>query len=253
MSGAPWFDMVVWLWIALAIVLMPPQIMVTAPYGRHVRPGWGPMIPARIGWMVMEGVSPVVFGALFLFGGTVKTAPMWVFFAAWIVHYVNRSLIYPLRARIAGKGMPAAIVAGGVIFNTINGGLNGLFLGSLSAPYADAWLRDPRFHFGLAVFLIGAAINLRADDRLLALRRPGGPDYAVPKGGLFRYVSCPNHFGEIVEWCGFAVMCWNLPALSFAVWTAANLIPRALSHHRWYRERFPDYPKERKAVIPFIL
>ena len=70
---------------------------------------------------------------------------------------------------------------------------------------------------------------------------------------MFRYVSCPNHFGEIVEWAGFAVMCWNLPALSFAVWTAGNLIPRALSHHRWYRERFPDYPPERKAVIPFVL
>ena len=75
----------------------------------------------------------------------------------------------------------------------------------------------------------------------------------MPKGGLFRYVSCPNHFGEIVEWAGFAVMCWNLPALSFAVWTAGNLIPRSLSHHRWYREHFPDYPAERKAVIPFVL
>jgi 3-oxo-5-alpha-steroid 4-dehydrogenase 1 len=48
-------------------------------------------------------------------------------------------------------------------------------------------------------------------------------------------------------------MCWNLPALSFAVWTAANLIPRSLSHDRWYRERFPNYPRERKAVIPFVL
>jgi len=66
-------------------------------------------------------------------------------------------------------------------------------------------------------------------------------------------VSCPNLFGEIVEWSGFAMMCWNLPALSFAIWTAANLIPRAISHHRWYRQRFADYPAARKAVIPFIL
>ena len=56
--------------------------------------------------------------------------------------------------------------------------------------------------------------------------------------------------GEIIEWSGFALMCWNLPALSFAVWTAANLIPRALSHHAWYRRTFPDYPPGRKAVIP---
>ncbi len=253
MSGPGWFNTIVWAWIALAIVMVPPQLMVTAPYGRHMRPGWGPSVPAQLGWMVMEGVSPVVFAALFLAGATPKTAPMWVFFAAWMAHYVNRSLIFPLRARMKGRQMPAVIAGGGVIFNTVNAGLNGAFLGIVSAPYPVDWLTDTRFHIGIAVFLIGATINHRADDRLLALRRPGGPDYAVPKGGLFRYVSCPNHLGEIVEWCGFAVMCWNLPALSFAVWTAANLIPRALSHHRWYRERFPDYPKERRAVIPFVL
>ena len=247
------FDIVVWVWIALAIVLMPPQIMVTAPYGRHMRPGWGPEVPARFGWMAMEGTALVVFAALFLLGSTPKTAPMWVFFAAWVAHYINRSLIFPLRAHMAGRRMPAVIAGGGVLFGIINGGLNGGFLGSLSAPYPMDWLADPRFHIGLAVFLIGAAINHRADDRLLALRRPGGPDYSIPRGGFFRYVSCANHFGEIVEWVGFAVMCWNLPALSFAVWTAANLIPRALSHHRWYRAHFPDYPKERKAVIPFLL
>jgi 3-oxo-5-alpha-steroid 4-dehydrogenase 1 len=66
-------------------------------------------------------------------------------------------------------------------------------------------------------------------------------------------MSCPNLMGEVVQWCGFALMCWNWPALSFAVWTAANLIPRALSHHAWYRSHFPDYPAERRAVIPFFL
>jgi hypothetical protein len=70
---------------------------------------------------------------------------------------------------------------------------------------------------------------------------------------LFEWISCPNLFGEIVEWFGFALMCWSLPALSFAIWTAANLIPRALSHHAWYRGHFPDYPQARRAVIPFVL
>ena len=59
--------------------------------------------------------------------------------------------------------------------------------------------------------------------------------------------------GEIIEWIGFAVMTWSVAALAFAIWTAANLAPRALSHHKWYRETFPDYPTERKALIPFVV
>jgi steroid 5-alpha reductase family enzyme len=70
---------------------------------------------------------------------------------------------------------------------------------------------------------------------------------------LFRYVSCPNFLGEILEWTGFAIMTWSPAALAFAVWTLVNLVPRALDHHNWYRSRFEDYPPGRKALIPFVL
>jgi 3-oxo-5-alpha-steroid 4-dehydrogenase 1 len=59
--------------------------------------------------------------------------------------------------------------------------------------------------------------------------------------------------GEIIEWIGFVVFCHNLPSLAFLVWTVANLLPRAVNHHKWYREKFEDYPKERKALFPGIL
>ena len=42
----------------------------------------------------------------------------------------------------------------------------------------------------------------------------------------------------------------NAAGLAFAAWTMANLVPRARAHHRWYRERFPDYPARRKALVP---
>jgi hypothetical protein len=239
-------------WIGLAFVLFPIQLFVTAPYGRHTHRGWGPRIPNRAGWIAMELVSLVVFGGLFLAGPVAKTAPMWVFFALWTAHYVNRSLIYPFRTRTRGKTMPVAIVLSAMAFNVMNGGLNGYYLGWLSDPYPLGWLFDLRFVSGVILFVIGAATNLWADGKLIALRSDT-IEYAIPRGGLFEFVSCPNLSGEVVEWSGFALMCWNLPALSFAIWTAANLIPRALSHHRWYRQRFADYPKVRKAVIPFIL
>jgi len=70
---------------------------------------------------------------------------------------------------------------------------------------------------------------------------------------MYRYVSCPNYLGEILEWAAWAVLTWSLVGLVFAIWTGANLIPRALAHHKWYQEKFPDYPKDRKAIIPFLL
>ncbi|MHA1318096.1 MAG: hypothetical protein ACTSQ6_11365, partial [Candidatus Heimdallarchaeaceae archaeon] len=58
--------------------------------------------------------------------------------------------------------------------------------------------------------------------------------------------------GEITEWVGWAIMTFSIPGLVFAFWTIANLAPRARSNHKWYLENFPDYPKNRKALIPFI-
>lgn len=200
----------------------------------------------------MEAVSLAVFAGLFLSGAAPKSLPAWILFAAWTAHYLNRSLVFPWRVRTQRKSIPLAIVLAAASFNLVNAGLNGAYLGAV--PYDRSWLADPRFGLGLAVFLGGAALNLWADGRLIGLRaRDGVPDYAIPRGGPFERVSCPNHLGEIVEWSGFALMGWSLPALSFAVWTAANLVPRALSHHRWYKQRFADYPANRRAVVPFVL
>lgn len=207
----------------------------------------------RWGWVVMESVSILLFGFLFLTGENIKTLPMWFFFAIWIGHYSYRSFIYPFRTKTTGKVIPVSIVLMAIFFNIVNGFTNGYYLGSLAEGYGNDWFLDIRFILGVFVFAAGAYINFKSDNILLDLRKPGESGYKIPHGGLFKYVSCPNLFGEILEWFGFAIMCWNLPALAFAVWTAANLLPRAFSHHRWYKSRFENYPEERKAVIPFIV
>lgn len=246
-------DIVAIAWTLLALALVPTQLRMAAPYGRHAHTKWGPSISNQLGWCIMEVVSLLVFAGLFLLGPIEKTAPMWVFFALWVAHYVNRSLIFPWRTRTAGKQIPIAIVGSAIAFNMVNAGLNGSYFGWFGPVYPPEWLSDPRFIAGLAIFAAGAGINLWADNKLIALRADGSQGYSIPRGGLFNLVSCPNHFGEIIQWSGFALMCWNLPALSFAIWTAANLIPRTLAHHAWYRRTFPDYPPERRAVIPALL
>lgn len=232
-----------WLWIALALVTGVVLMRVTAPYGRHRRSGWGPTIPQRVGWVVMESVSPVAL--LFALDGPIPTWSM-VLAGCWVAHYVYRALVYPFRARWKGRRMPAAIAVMATVFNGVNGTLNGIAL-SLTEP------RPALVAVGLTVFAIGLAINLHSDAILLRLRRAGAGGYSVPHGGLFRLVSAPNYLGEIIEWTGFAIAAWNVAALSFAVWTAANLVPRALANHRWYRQRFEDYPANRKALLPGIL
>ena len=242
-----------WLMVCLFLLAAATALVlsfVSAPYGRHSRRGWGPTIDSRLAWIVMESPAPLVFFFCFLVGEHSDTLIAWIFLLMWEAHYVHRSFIYPLRLRSAQKRMPVAIVGLGFLFNLLNGYLNGRYVFTFSGGYPTEWLTDPRFIFGLALFVVGYVINRQADRTLRLLRQNNGDRYAVPYGGMYRWVSCPNYLGEIVEWFGWALATWSLPGLAFAVWTAANLAPRARSHHAWYQAHFDDYPRQRKALLP---
>ena len=249
------FYLLVYTWIAIAIFVFPVIIRIVAPYGRHSSKKWGAVIDNRLGWILMELPALLVFSGFFLFGAGSHPAVTWIFFSLWLLHYVNRTLVFPFRLRTKGKKMPLAIVLMGNGFNFVNGFVNGYYLGTLATAdqYPLDYFLDMRFVAGIIIFFAGMFINLQADTILIHLRKPGETGYVIPQKGFFRFVSCPNHFGEILEWTGFAVMTWSLPGLSFAVWTVVNLLPRALHHHKWYKATFPDYPAERKAVFPFFL
>lgn len=167
-------------------------------------------------------------------------------------HYINRTFIFPFRLHTKGKKMPMIIVVSGIFFNLVNGFSLGFYFAHF-ASYSATWFTDIRFISGIALFFIGMYINWKADNMLIHLRKSGETHYAIPNGWLFNKISCPNLFGETIEWMGFAILCWNLPAFTFFIWTAANVIPRAISHHKWYKEKFVAYPKDRKAVIPYCV
>ncbi len=247
------FNYLVYAWILIALFTFPLLLKVTAPYGRHTSKNWGPMIHSSWGWFIMEIPVIIVFSWFFFTGTAEKSVAVYIMYATFMLHYIHRVFIFPLRRRSNGKQMPLSIVGLAVLFNVCNGFFSGYWFGTLSPVYELSWLSDPRFVIGLLVFFTGMLINLRADNSLLKLRRGGKKGYYIPYGGLFKYISSPNLFGEIIEWLGWALMCWCLPSLAFAIWTMANLIPRALDHHRWYHKKFPDYPAERKAVFPHLL
>ncbi len=246
------FKIIKYTFLSIAGVVFVILFFVAAGYGRYNSKKWGPQMDNRLGWMVMEAVSPIAFFILFLVGNRHGSVVAIVFLIIWEVHYVQRAFVYPLLIK-GKKTIPVVIVGMGFVFNLINSYLQGSFLFRLSPIYPVSWLKDPRFIVGVFIFAAGYIINLNSDHILRNLRKPNDNSYYIPRGGMFKFVSCPNYLGEIMEWVGWALLTWSLVGLVFAVWTMANLIPRAVRHHGWYMEHFPDYPKERRAIIPFIL
>jgi 3-oxo-5-alpha-steroid 4-dehydrogenase 1 len=247
------YYLLLYIWIAIAVIMFPLLLKVTAPYGRHSRKDWGPMIPNKMAWIVMELPALILFVIFFWYGTNIQNYITVIFFLLYAMHYINRALIFPFRTHTSNKRMPLIIAVFAIVFNLVNGSFNGYYFGSISGEYGLNWLYDIRFIAGSILFLVGAYINLSSDHILLSLRKKNSKGYTIPSGGFFRYVSCPNFFGEILEWTGFAIMTWSPAALAFVIWTIVNLIPRAMDHHRWYRKKFDHYPSARKALIPYIL
>ena len=234
-----------------AILVFILLFFVSAPYGKFSRAGWGPAVKSKWAWLFMELPSPALILLLFLLSPS-KGATQIVFVTLWLLHYVHRTFYYPFRQSGRNKPYPLLIVLMAVVFNLLNGFINGYGVFHLY-DYSARWLLSWQFISGLVLFICGYSINKTSDEKLSMLRSHNQQGYVIPDGWLFRYISCPHYFGEIIEWGGWAVMTWSLPGLSFFIFTFANLFPRAIASHRWYKTNFPDYPKERKAVIPFMI
>jgi len=246
------YRIIIFIWIVIAVAIFFLLRRITAPYGRHTSASWGPLIDNHLGWLIMELPALLIMGYFLVrnISGQSFVVPLMIGF--YCLHYFNRTIIFPFRIHTKGKKMPLLIAVSGIFFNLANT----FFLGYYFTHFVEhdkSWLTDWRFIVGVILFFTGLFINWKADNILIHLRKPNETHYAVPKGWLFEYVSCPNMLGELIEWGGFAILCWNLPALTFFIWSAANLVPRALSHHAWYKKQFPGYPSNRKAVVPFII
>ena len=218
-----------------------------------MRSGWGLALPSRWAWAIMEAPAAIVIAAMAFTGSDVDPVSI-VLFGVWEFHYLYRTVVYPaLMHEGKRRNFPALLVGMAIVYNCANGYVNGYHLFVRDGFYGTGWLGDPRFIAGVFLFIVGFLTHVRSDAILRNLRAPGGEEYRIPHGALYRWVSSPNYLGEIVQWCGFALASWSLAGLSFAVFTIANLLPRALANHRWYHETFPDYPEDRTAIIPFVL
>jgi len=81
-------------------------------------------------------------------------------------------------------------------------------------------------------------------------------EHAIPRGGLFEYVSCPHYLMEIIIYVAFLLIGGprHVTLLSIVIFVVTNQLVAGYLTHRWYRAHFGSlYPVQRKAVVPFLL
>ncbi|XP_060609927.2 3-oxo-5-alpha-steroid 4-dehydrogenase 2 [Anolis sagrei] len=211
----------------------------------------GAHLPARCAWFLQELPAFLVPSLLLASREPPRLAPLGcrMLLGMFCGHYFYRTFIYSFLTR--GRPFPLKTLYFGMLFCTYNGFLQGYYM-IYCAEYPDDWCNSLRFTSGFLLFLFGIGINIHSDHILRQLRKPGELTYKIPQGGLFAYISGANFFGEILEWFGYAVATWSLPAFAFALFTLCCIGPRAYHHHRYYVRTFSSYPRSRKALIPFI-
>lgn len=249
-----YYDTFLWVMAATAVLVFVALQFFEAGYGYLFDSRYGPPVPNKLGWVLME--SPVFVAMCILWALSERqwdVVPL-VLFAMFQLHYFQRSFIFPLLMRGNSK-MPLGIVLMGVTFNTLNALMQGGWIFFLSpADYYADWFSKPFIYIGIAIFFAGMFINWQADYIIRHLRKPGDTKHYIPKGGMFRYVSSANYFGELVEWTGFAIASWSWAGVVFVLWTFANLAPRSASLYKRYEKEFGvEFTSlGRKRIIPFI-
>jgi protein-S-isoprenylcysteine O-methyltransferase Ste14 len=216
--------------------------------------------PPRIAWCLMELPNLI---AVFYFTA-VEGDGLGLGLALFLLHYLNRTIIYPLTLRTTTK-IPVEIVASALCFTSANGYLQGISNAKIQGGQAINWVVRSA---GLILFFAGMLINIKADRLLQASKSKtpqkkdvqpsqGSPpkthNYVVIDQFLFKYISSPNYFGEIIEWLGYFLVCQNAEAFLFFFSTLNILVAAALPRHEWNRKNIEGYPLDRKAIVPFLV
>ncbi len=245
----------------MAVIVFVALFFFKAGYGYLSTSNWGPKINNRIAWVLMDAPAfifllyyTIRFAASGVDTGNSKVV-LYIIAGLFLLHYFQRSFIFPFLMR--GKGtMPIAIMLMGLTFNTLNAYMIGgwLYDEAPAGMYEINWLLSPQFIIGLIVFAAGMAINMHSDHVIRNLRKPGDTKHYIPRNGFYKYVTSANYFGELTEWIGYAILTWSPAGVLFAVWTFANLGPRAKSLTEKYEKEFGEEYKQlsKKHIIPFV-
>lgn len=109
---------------------------------------------------------------------------------------------------------------------------------------------------GAVIFIWGSLHQIRCHAILGSLREHKDSDeYVIPCGDWFSRVSCPHYLAELVIYLGVLIASGgsDISVWFLFIFVITNLSFAAVQTHRWYLQKFEDYPRSRYAIIPFVL
>lgn len=168
--------------------------------------------------------------------------------SALTIHFLKRELEVLFVHRYSGDMTlgTALLISCSYLFTSANLLYAQLISESLWPPVMDlAWL-------GIGLFVLGIAGNFYHHYLLSRLRKKGQEVYAVPQGGLFPLVVCPHYLFEIIGWAGMAFISQTPYAFCSLLGTSFYLMGRSYATRGWYLQKMDDFPRQRKAIFPFI-
>ncbi|CAD8116194.1 unnamed protein product [Paramecium sonneborni] len=217
-------------------------------YGKHLSHYMKLTLPSKLGWILYECPNLIWF---IYFLSDIKFDLNSLPIILFVTHYFNRVIIYPLRLSPFARPIPIEVVTSAILFTTCNGYLQ--ISTHLNQDHQFQIFDYLRILLGLLVFLYGMTSNIKCDNILRNLKKINSNEYKIPFGNLFELVSSGHYLGEIIEWFGYFLVSGQWSGFLFFFSTLSILSARAISTHKWYKNKFHNYPKQRKAIIPYIL
>ncbi|CAH8860819.1 unnamed protein product [Trichobilharzia szidati] len=178
--------------------------------------------------------------------------------ACWCLHYTKRLLETVFIHRFSH----ATMALHKLFLNCAYYWGFGLFVGYFTNHhlYTPPTFGHTQIVIGFLLFAIGEWGNFCCHLTLKRLRPAGSTVRKIPYPmpgwfftRMFNLVACPNYTYEILSWIGFTIMTQTLPALIFTIAGFSPMSVWAIGKLKAYRREFPDFPKNRKALIPFLL
>lgn len=212
----------------------------------------------QIGWRftyVVEYLGPLVIMALLFFrlGFSNASSTQKMAFIMTSFHYIKRVLESLFVHEFTFSTMPLKnLFVNCIYYWGLYGTLCGISL------FTENY-KSPNWPFAMQVILVilffcAEIKNLKCHLILRNLKQQNNGEKGIPHGEGFQYVSCANYFWEVLSWLFFSIYVHSIPSYLFTIVGFLTMRNWAIKRHREYKKTFADrYPKNRKAIIPFLI